>query len=111
VARVARVPLADLADPANRFRTRHRRATSARRSASPAWSSGASPAGLLDAILEAAGLALPWDATDVRPLPALGARRPQLPGTLDPVGDEDAAAPTVADPAPDGPPTSTVPPR
>jgi hypothetical protein len=25
--------------------------------------------------------------------------------------DEDAAAPTVADPAPDGPPTSTVPPR
>jgi hypothetical protein len=68
-------------------------------------------AALLDAILEAAGLARPWDATDVRALPALGARRPQLPGTLDPMEDEDAAAPTVADPAPDGPPTSTVPPR
>ena len=32
-------------------------------------------AGLLDAILEAAGLARPWDTTDVRPLPA-GAAAP-----------------------------------
>ena len=111
VARVARVPLADLADPANRFRTHHPSGY-----VGPAFGVAGMvvwgfTAGLLDAILEAAGLALPWDATDVRPLPALGARRPQLPATLDPVGDEDAAAPTVADPAPDGPPTSTVPPR
>jgi len=111
VARVARVPLADLADPANRFRTRH-----------PSGYIGPSfgvagmvvwgfTAALLDAILEAAGLARPWDADDIRPLPVLGARRPLLPGTFEPAEDEDAAAPTVADPAPDGPPARTVPPR
>ena len=111
VARVARVPLADLADPANRFRVAHPSGY-----VGPAFGVAGMvvwgfTGGLLDAILEAAGLTRPWDATDVRPLPALGARRPQLPGTLDPVDDEDAAAPTVADPAPDGPPASTVPPR
>jgi hypothetical protein len=63
-------------------------------------------AGLLDAILEAAGLARPWDTTDVRPLPPSAIRPYMLPGS----GDDDAA-PTVADPAPDGPPTRTVPPR
>ena len=111
VARVARVPLADLADPANRFRTRHPSGY-----VGPAFGVAGMvvwgfTGGLLDAILEAAGLARPWDPTDVRQLPALGVRRPQLPGTLDPVDDEDAAAPTVADPPPDGPPASTVPPR
>jgi hypothetical protein len=39
-----------------------------------------------------------------------GARSVALPGAADD-DDEDAAAPTVADPAPDGPPTRTVPPR
>ena len=111
VARVARVPLAELADPANRFRIRHPSGY-----VGPAFGVAGMvvwgfTGGLLDAILEAAGLTRPWDPTDVRPLPALGARRPQLPGTLDTVEDEDAAAPTVADPAPDGPPASTVPPR
>ena len=111
VARVARVPLADLADPANRFRIRHPSGY-----VGPAFGVAGMvvwgfTGGLLDAILEAAGLARPWDATDVRQLPPVGARRPQLPGTLDPTEDEDAAAPTVADPAPDGPPASTVPPR
>jgi 8-oxo-dGTP pyrophosphatase MutT (NUDIX family) len=111
VARVARVPLADLADPANRFRIRHPSGY-----VGPAFGVAGMvvwgfTGGLLDAILEAAGLARPWDETDVRRLPALGARRPQLPGTLDTAEDEDAAAPTVADPAPDGSPASTVPPR
>ena len=111
VARVARVPLADLADPANRFRIRHPSGY-----VGPAFGVAGMvvwgfTGGLLDAILEAAGLARPWDPADVRPLSALGARRPQLPGTLDATEDEDAAAPTVADPAPDGPPASTVPPR
>ena len=111
VARVARVPLADLADPANRFRVSHPSGY-----VGPAFGVAGMvvwgfTGGLLDAILEAAGLARPWDPTDVRQLPALGVRRPQLPGTLDPVDDEDAAAPTVADPPPDGPPASTVPPR
>jgi hypothetical protein len=68
-------------------------------------------AALLDAILEAAGLAQPWDQRDVRPLPVAGVHVARLPGSGDGDEDEDAAAPTVADPAPDGPPTRTVPPR
>jgi 8-oxo-dGTP pyrophosphatase MutT (NUDIX family) len=108
VARVARVPLAELTDPANRFRVSH-----------PSGFVGAAfgvadmvvwgfTAALLDAILEAAGLAQPWDRRDVRPLPVPGVRSVALPGAAE---DDDAAAPTVADPAPDGPPTRTVPPR
>jgi 8-oxo-dGTP pyrophosphatase MutT (NUDIX family) len=111
VARVARVPLADLADPANRFRIRHPSGF-----VGPAFGVAdmvvwGFTAGLLDAILEAAGLAQPWDAGDVRPLADVGVRAGGLPGSVDSDGEEDAAAPTVADPAPDGPPTRTVPPR
>lgn len=107
VARVARVPLADLADPANRFRVRHPSGF-----VGPAFGVAdmvvwGFTAGLLDAILEAAGLARPWDARDVRPLPDPGWRAVTLPGSLDDDADEDAA-PTVADPAPDGPPARTV---
>jgi 8-oxo-dGTP pyrophosphatase MutT (NUDIX family) len=111
VARVARVPLADLADPANRYRLRH-----------PAGFVGPAfcvadmevwgfTAGLLDAILEAAGLAQPWDTGDVRPLPESAIRPYTLPGAGEDDEADDGAAPTVADPAPDGPPTRTVPPR
>ena len=108
VARVARVPLADLTDPANRFRVSHPSGF-----IGPAFGVAdmvvwGFTAALLDAILEAAGLARPWDHSDVRPLPAPGARSVALPGAADD-DDEDAAAPTVADPAPDGPPTRTVP--
>jgi 8-oxo-dGTP pyrophosphatase MutT (NUDIX family) len=111
VARVARVPLADLTDPAHRFRVRH----PASGYVGPAFGVAdmvvwGFTAGLLDAILEAAGLARPWDTTDVRPLPEPGARAGALPGTGE-AEEEDAAAPTVADPAPDGPPTTTVGPR
>ncbi len=111
VARVARVPLADLTDPANRFRIRHSSGY-----VGPAFGVAdmvvwGFTAALLDAILEAAGLARPWDVTDVRPLPPMGARAAALPGTADEEDEDDAAAPTVADPAPDGPPTRTVPPR
>jgi 8-oxo-dGTP pyrophosphatase MutT (NUDIX family) len=111
VARVARVPLADLADPAHRFRIRHPSGY-----VGPAFGVAdmvvwGFTAGLLDAILEATGLARPWDATDVRPLPPIGARAAALPGSADEEDADDSAAPTVADPAPDGPPTRTVPPR
>jgi 8-oxo-dGTP pyrophosphatase MutT (NUDIX family) len=111
VARVARVPLADLADPAHRFRIRHPSGY-----VGPAFGVAdmvvwGFTAGLLDAILEATGLALPWDATDVRPLPPIGARAAALPGSADEEDDDDSAAPTVADPPPDGPPTRTVPSR
>jgi 8-oxo-dGTP pyrophosphatase MutT (NUDIX family) len=110
VARVARVPLADLTDPANRYRLRH-----------PAGFLGPAfcvadmevwgfTAGLLDAILEASGLAQPWNTDDVRPLPESAIRPYRLPGSVDDDTGDDAA-PTVADPAPDGPPTRTVPPR
>lgn len=115
VARVARVPLAELADPANRFRVGHPSGY-----VGPAFGVAdmvvwGFTAALLDAILEASRLAVPWNLGDVRPLPLPGARAALLPGSVegDDIGedDEDAAAPTVADPPPDGPPTRTVVPR
>ncbi|MGR7025062.1 NUDIX hydrolase [Geodermatophilus sp. URMC 62] len=111
VARVARVPLAELTDPANRFRVRHPSGY-----VGPAFGVAGMvvwgfTAGLLDAVLEAAGLARPWDAGDVRPLEVTGTQPAAAPGSLDEGGDEDAAAPMVADPAPDGGPARTVPPR
>jgi 8-oxo-dGTP pyrophosphatase MutT (NUDIX family) len=110
VARVARVPLADLVDPANRFRIRHPSGF-----VGPAFGVAGMvvwgfTAALLDAILDAAGLAQPWDEDDVRPLPVPGVHTARLPGVIG-EDEEDAAAPTVADPAPDGPPTRTVPSR
>lgn len=68
VASVARVPIADLADPANRFRVRH-----------PSGYVGAAfgvagmvvwgfTAGLLSMVLEAGGWERPWEPTDVRDL-------------------------------------------
>jgi 8-oxo-dGTP pyrophosphatase MutT (NUDIX family) len=112
VARVARVPLAELSDPANRFLVTH----PASGFVGPAFAVAdmlvwGFTAGLLEAILEASGLAQPWDERDVRPLPATVLRPYALPGSVDDGGEEDSAAPTVADPAPDGPPTRTVPPR
>jgi 8-oxo-dGTP pyrophosphatase MutT (NUDIX family) len=111
VARVARVPLADLADPTNRFRVSHPSGYVGPAFAVADMVVWGFTAGLLEAILEAAGLAEPWDEADVRPLPASAVRPYALPGTVDAGGEEDAAAPTVADPAPDGPPTRTVRPR
>jgi 8-oxo-dGTP pyrophosphatase MutT (NUDIX family) len=122
VASVARVPLADLTDPANRFRVRHSSGY-----IGPAFGVAGMvvwgfTAALLDAILTAAGLEQPWDLTDVRPLPPVGTHAAGLPGSGDDEDDDaaddipgggadDTAAPVVADPAPDGPPTRTVPPR
>jgi 8-oxo-dGTP pyrophosphatase MutT (NUDIX family) len=108
VARVARVPLAELADPANRFSVSHPSGY-----VGPAFGVAdmvvwGFTAGLLDAILTAGGLARPWNADDVRPLPVPGARAAALPGSVTGDEEDDAAAPTVADPAPDGPPTTTV---
>jgi 8-oxo-dGTP pyrophosphatase MutT (NUDIX family) len=111
VARVARVPLAELADPANRFRVRHSSGYVGTAFAVADMLVWGFTAGLLEAILEAAGLAEPWDERDVRPLPASAVRPYRLPGSVDSDREEDAAAPTVADPPPDGPPTRTVPPR
>jgi 8-oxo-dGTP pyrophosphatase MutT (NUDIX family) len=69
VASVTRVPLAELVDPARRWRVTH-----------PSGYTGPAfdvrgmlvwgfTAGLLDRLLQIGGLARPWDATRVRPLP------------------------------------------
>jgi hypothetical protein len=112
VARVARVPLAELVDPANRYRLRHPSGYIGPAFAVADMEVWGFTAGLVDTILEAAGLARPWDTADVRSLGQARLSPYTLPGSGDdddPAGD--AAAPTVADPAPDGPPTRTVRPR
>jgi 8-oxo-dGTP pyrophosphatase MutT (NUDIX family) len=111
VARVARVPLADLVDPANRYRLRHPVGYIGPAFCVAGMEVWGFTAGLLDAILEAAGLALPWNHDDVRPLPDSALRPYTLPGSGDDDPADDAAAPTVADPAPDGAPARTVRPR
>jgi hypothetical protein len=104
---VARVPLADLVEPANRFRVRHPSGY-----VGPAFGVAdmvvwGFTAGLLDAVLEAAGLTRPWDAGDVRPLaappaaagvdPRPGDRQPSR--DPDPLDDDaaDRAAPMIAE--------------
>ena len=88
-----------------------RRASSARRSASPTWRSGASPRACWTPILEAAGLARPWDdrrrpaaagQSAIRPytLPGSGGRRRRRPRRAD------GGRPRAGRPGP----TRTVPP-
>ncbi len=77
-AAVLRVPLADLVDPACRHRV-----TGGRGFVGPAFEVGSHyvwgfTAGLLDRLLAVSGLALPYDESDVRPLPA--AIQAALPG-------------------------------
>ncbi len=69
VAQVERVPIAELVDPANRFRVRHPSGRSG-----PAFSVRGMlvwgfTAGLLDRAVGWAGWALPWNTGDVRELP------------------------------------------
>jgi 8-oxo-dGTP pyrophosphatase MutT (NUDIX family) len=69
VAKVALVPIAELADPANRFRVTHPSGWTG-----PAFQAGGLfvwgfTAGLLDRMLEFGGWARPWDETVLRPLP------------------------------------------
>jgi 8-oxo-dGTP pyrophosphatase MutT (NUDIX family) len=111
VARVARVPLAELTDPAHRFRVRHPSGY-----VGPAFGVAGMvvwgfTAGLLDAVLTAAGLTRPWDPTDVRPLAVPPPAAARLPGSAGGDRGDDDAAPEVADPAPDPAATRTVPPR
>jgi 8-oxo-dGTP pyrophosphatase MutT (NUDIX family) len=70
VARVERVPVAELVDPANRCRVRVSAGY-----AGPAFTVRdllvwGFTAAVLDGLLELAGWAVPWDSGDVRPLPA-----------------------------------------
>jgi 8-oxo-dGTP pyrophosphatase MutT (NUDIX family) len=71
VAKVALVPIAELADPANRFRVTHPSGWTG-----PAFEAGGLfvwgfTAGLLDRMLEFGGWARPWDENRLRPLPPL----------------------------------------
>jgi hypothetical protein len=68
-------------------------------------------AGLLDAVLTAAGLTRPWDTTDVRPLAVPPPAAARLPGSAGGDRGDDAAAPEVADRPGGAAPTRTVPDR
>ncbi len=111
VARVARVPLAELLDPANRYRLRHPSGFTGPAFAVADMEVWGFTAGLVDTILEAAGLTQPWNTSDIREMGPPRLSPYTLPGSGDDDPAGDAAAPTVAVPAPDGPPTRTVPPR
>lgn len=67
-ARVARVPVAALADPANRFRVRNPSGYVGPAFAVSGLLVWGFTAGLLSGLLDLAGWAQPWDATDVRDL-------------------------------------------
>ncbi|MBW4719772.1 NUDIX hydrolase [Saccharothrix obliqua] len=73
-AAVARVPIAHLADPANRFRVTHPSGFTGPAFSAPGMLVWGFTAGLLSGLLELGGWARPWDQSDVRDLePALRA--------------------------------------
>lgn len=69
-AAVARAPIADLADPANRFRLRHRSGFVSPAFALPGMLVWGFTAALVTLLLEIGGWAQPWDETDIRDLDA-----------------------------------------
>jgi 8-oxo-dGTP pyrophosphatase MutT (NUDIX family) len=117
VARVERVPVAELADPANRCRVRHPSGYTGPAFAVRGMLVWGFTGALLDRILELAGWAVPWDEADVRELPrraldlaTRGVRRGRVPAAESrhdaPAADDVIPrGPAPADPAP---PTGTV---
>ncbi|OLF15831.1 NUDIX hydrolase [Actinophytocola xanthii] len=67
-AAVARAPLAELADPANRFNLRHPSGFLGPAFALPGMLVWGFTAGVLNLVLDLGGFARPWDATDIRDL-------------------------------------------
>ena len=67
-AAVARVPIAHLADPANRFRVRHPAGYVGAAFSAPGMLVWGFTAGLLNGLIALGGWEQPWDATDVRDL-------------------------------------------
>jgi 8-oxo-dGTP pyrophosphatase MutT (NUDIX family) len=65
---VARVPVAHLVDPANRFRVRHPSGYTGPAFSAPGMLVWGFTAGLLSGLLSLAGWERPWDASDVRDL-------------------------------------------
>ncbi|HEU4542118.1 MAG TPA: CoA pyrophosphatase [Jiangellaceae bacterium] len=70
VASVHRVALADLVDPANRLRVRHPSGYIGPAFAVKGLIVWGFTAGILAALLDAAGLAKPWDSSRVEPMPS-----------------------------------------
>jgi len=68
IASVARVPIADLADPANRFQVRHFSGYTGPAFAVAGMVVWGFTAGLLSMLLDLGGWAQPWDLSDVRDL-------------------------------------------
>jgi 8-oxo-dGTP pyrophosphatase MutT (NUDIX family) len=79
VARVAVVPLAELADPANRFVVRHPSGLVGPGFDADGLFVWGFTAALLDRLLSVGGWAQPWDSGVVRPLPAQLSGRPRAP--------------------------------
>lgn len=71
VASVHRVPLVDLVDPANRVRIRHPSGYIGPAFTVNGLTVWGFTAGILSALLDAAGLAKPWDRSRVEPLPLI----------------------------------------
>ena len=67
-AAVARVPVAHLADPANRFRVRHLAGYVGAAFSAPGMLVWGFTAGLINGLIALGGWEQPWDATDVRDL-------------------------------------------
>ncbi|MEV0677278.1 CoA pyrophosphatase [Actinosynnema sp. NPDC050436] len=67
-AAVARVPVAHLADPANRFRVAHSSGYTGPAFSAPGMLVWGFTAGLVDGLLALGGWERPWDRTDVRDL-------------------------------------------
>ncbi|MDX3658091.1 CoA pyrophosphatase [Streptomyces sp. ID05-26A] len=67
-AAVARVPVAHLADPANRFRVRHPAGYVGAAFSAPGMLVWGFTAGLINGLIALGGWEQPWDATDVRDL-------------------------------------------
>jgi 8-oxo-dGTP pyrophosphatase MutT (NUDIX family) len=120
VARVEAVPIAELADPANRCHVRHPSGYLSVAFTVRGMTVWGFTAILLDRVLALGGWARPWDHDDIRELPRRPDEQPTAghpgpPGRLEPVGDpaDDPVAPYEPDPSGDplsAPPAAGVPP-
>lgn len=104
VARVERVPIAELVDPANRCRVRHPSGYTGPAFTVRGMTVWGFTGGVLDRLLELAGWTLPWDRDDVRDLPQ---RALDLAARGVPSGHR-GAAPAAGEPEHDGPAADDV---
>lgn len=79
IASVARVPIADLVDPANRFQVRHPSGYTGPAFGVAGMVVWGFTAGLLSMLLDLGGWTRPWDRSDVRDVALPAALEPELP--------------------------------